>query len=230
MPLLPVASVVYGPDDLLAAARALIDSSSRRIIDDPEIDVSCRAGCSACCSQAVPASAAEVRAVLGAIDRLEPDRRRVVAERIERASQRLHQAGVTARDFTEAGADPQARFAVAARYFEADVACPLLDDGVCSIRPDRPLACREYLVTSDPKHCAPPGESADQVVRIRSATDVVGGFAEVAASFNETKHYILAFALADAAANGAPERPEPQARSGPRTAALLTARTIAGSD
>ncbi|MEZ5279133.1 MAG: hypothetical protein R2770_01565 [Acidimicrobiales bacterium] len=149
MPLLPVASVVYGPDDLLAAARALIDSSSRRIIDDPE---------------------------------------------------------------------------------EADVACPLLDDGVCSIRPDRPLACREYLVTSDPKHCAPPGESADQVVRIRSATDVVGGFAEVAASFNETKHYILAFALADAAANGAPERPEPQARSGPRTAALLTARTIAGSD
>jgi hypothetical protein len=34
------------------------------------------------------------------------------------------------------------------RYFLQGVACPFLEAESCGIHPDRPLACREYLVTS----------------------------------------------------------------------------------
>jgi Fe-S-cluster containining protein len=52
--------------------------------------------------------------------------------------------------------DPPAEefHAVAGEYFRLQLACPFLEDEACSIHPDRPFACREYLVTSDPAHCA----------------------------------------------------------------------------
>ena len=36
-------------------------------------------------------------------------------------------------------------------YFRLGIACPFLEDESCSIHPDRPIACREYLVTSPPR-------------------------------------------------------------------------------
>jgi hypothetical protein len=38
-------------------------------------------------------------------------------------------------------------------YFRAGVPCPFLEDESCSIHPNRPLACREYLVTSPAANC-----------------------------------------------------------------------------
>ncbi|TPW13967.1 MAG: hypothetical protein FD129_1168 [bacterium] len=54
------------------------------------------------------------------------------------------------------GGDPFRSLNVA--YFEMKMACPFLIDESCSIHPDRPVACREYSVTSDPRFCANPFE------------------------------------------------------------------------
>jgi hypothetical protein len=49
-------------------------------------------------------------------------------------------------------------------YFEPAIACPFLEDESCSIHPDRPLACREYLVSSPASACAHPSpESIERV-------------------------------------------------------------------
>ncbi|MFN3219892.1 MAG: hypothetical protein ACE367_25670 [Acidimicrobiales bacterium] len=167
-------------------------------------------------------TAAEVRSVVAAIERLPAQRRADVARRIAEVNDAFADAGVAAADFTAAGGDLDARHVVAMRYFRLDQPCPLLFDGVCSVRDDRPLACREYLVTSDPAHCGQPGDTTDQIVRIRSRSDVVGGFAGVSATFGEDRHQVLAFALADALRSGPPVAPPAEPRSGPRTAAMLT--------
>ena len=39
-------------------------------------------------------------------------------------------------------------------YWALKIACPFLENESCSIYKDRPIACREYLVVTDPKHCA----------------------------------------------------------------------------
>ena len=80
---------------------------------------------------------------------------------------------------------PEARRDMAKRYFDAGVACPLLVDGRCSVRSVRPLACREYLVTSDPRHCATLDPA--HVVRIRPRRNVLAGFGKVSAAFGEPK-------------------------------------------
>ncbi len=41
-------------------------------------------------------------------------------------------------------------------HFRHGVACPFLGQESCSIYAERPLACREYLVTSPAAHCAQP--------------------------------------------------------------------------
>ena len=222
MSFLPVPAVAEAADDLLAAARSLVDAASTTLLADDAVGVSCRAGCSACCSQAVPVTPAEVRSVVAAVGRLPDDRRSDVARRVAAVNGYLTEAGVSAATFTAAAADPDARRVVARRYFGLDLPCPLLFDGVCSVRADRPLACRQYLVSSDPVHCSPPGDTIEQVVRIGSRSDVLRGFAEVSRVFGESRHQILVFALADAQRSGPPVAPPAEARSGPRMATMLT--------
>ncbi len=39
-------------------------------------------------------------------------------------------------------------------YFRLQIACPFLENESCSIHQTRPIACREYLVTSPPEFCS----------------------------------------------------------------------------
>jgi len=43
-------------------------------------------------------------------------------------------------------------------YFALRIPCPFLEDESCSIHAERPLVCREYLVTSPPELCAGPAQ------------------------------------------------------------------------
>src|SRR5262249_31406248 len=49
-------------------------------------------------------------------------------------------------------------------YFNLGIACPFLEDESCSIHPDRPLACRQYLVTTPAENCTHP--TADTIRRV----------------------------------------------------------------
>lgn len=56
--------------------------------------------------------------------------------------------------------DREARGQLGRDYFALGVPCPFLEDESCSIHPERPLVCREYLVTSPAEHCARPTPGA----------------------------------------------------------------------
>ena len=47
---------------------------------------------------------------------------------------------------------------VSTGYFALGVACPFLEEESCSIHAERPLVCREYLVTSPAERCAGPAQ------------------------------------------------------------------------
>ncbi|MDP1914243.1 YkgJ family cysteine cluster protein [Brevundimonas sp.] len=112
--------------------------------------VSCRAGCGACCRQMVPVSIAEARALARLVEAMPEPRRDHVRRRFEAAVETLDAEGL----LDGLDGEPGERHAKGRAYFEAGVACPLLEDEACSIHADRPLACREYLVTSPPELCA----------------------------------------------------------------------------
>ncbi len=111
--------------------------------------ISCRKGCGACCRQLVPVSRTEAERLLSTVAALPVERRAVLEARFAAA-----EAALAAADLKERKGRPDRELSIA--YFALGVPCPFLEEESCSIHPDRPLVCREYLVTSPAELCAGP--------------------------------------------------------------------------
>ena len=128
--------------------------------------ISCRKGCGACCRQLVPISHTEGESLLAVIDALPDGRRTAVEARFAEADAALARAGL--RDML---LDPQKRAGKTDRelstaYFALGIPCPFLEEESCSIHADRPLVCREYLVTSPAERCAGPTQEGVRPVPV----------------------------------------------------------------
>ncbi len=113
--------------------------------------VSCRKGCGACCRQLVPVSRTEGERLLQLIDALPAERRETLLARFAAAETAIEGAGLKDR----AGRTDRE---LSAAYFALRLPCPFLEDESCSIHPERPLVCREYLVTSPAELCSGPAQ------------------------------------------------------------------------
>lgn len=112
-------------------------------------EISCRKGCGACCRQLVPISRTEAERLLGVIEAMPVERRKVLAGRFAAAEAAIKDAGLHGR---QGRTDRELSVA----YFALRVPCPFLEEESCSIHPERPLICREYLVTSPAELCSGP--------------------------------------------------------------------------
>ena len=123
--------------------------------------VSCKAGCGACCRQAVPISEAEVQHIADLVAALPEPRRAEIRARFAAGVERMRaiswfdamDATVGATRALPPEQVKQQLTELALQYFRQGVPCPFLEDESCSIHPDRPLACREYLVSSPAQNC-----------------------------------------------------------------------------
>jgi Fe-S-cluster containining protein len=145
--------------DLLPLFRSLADTIVDAAVDDAKASgytISCRKGCGACCRQVVPISDVEAESIRRLVDALPEPRRRTIVERFERARQALADAGLleTLRASQRVPAGDAEALGIA--YFALGIPCPFLEDESCSIHAERPLACREYLVTTPAANCAKP--------------------------------------------------------------------------
>jgi len=113
--------------------------------------VSCRKGCGACCRQLVPVSRTEGERLLQLVKAMPADRREALAARFAAAEAAINRTGLKERG------DRSDR-ALSVAYFAQGIACPFLEDESCSIHPERPLVCREYLVTSPAELCSGPAQ------------------------------------------------------------------------
>jgi Fe-S-cluster containining protein len=115
--------------------------------------VSCKKGCASCCRQLVPISEVEAGRLAQLVEDLPEPRGSQVRNGFRAARQRLAEAGLldklqTGGRWTKEEADQ-----TGLDYFGIGIPCPFLEEESCSIYADRPLACREYLVTSPAENC-----------------------------------------------------------------------------
>ena len=113
--------------------------------------ISCRKGCGACCRQLVPVSRTEGERLLALVKTMPDERREHLRQRFAAAETAIDAAGLADR----AGRNDRE---LSLAYFALRLPCPFLEDESCSIHPDRPLVCREYLVTSPAELCAGPSQ------------------------------------------------------------------------
>jgi Fe-S-cluster containining protein len=112
--------------------------------------VSCRKGCGACCRQLVPISRTEGERLLQLVEAMPAERREALLARFASAEAAIEGAGLKERERSDRE--------LSVAYFALRIPCPFLKDESCSIHPERPLVCREYLVTSPAEFCAGPAQ------------------------------------------------------------------------
>ena len=113
--------------------------------------ITCRKGCGACCRQLVPVSRTEGERLLQLIDAMPAERRDALQARFAAAETAIEGAGLKERG-------GRSDRDLSAAYFALGIPCPFLEEESCSIHPERPLVCREYLVTSPAELCSGPAQ------------------------------------------------------------------------
>jgi Fe-S-cluster containining protein len=126
--------------------------------------LSCRAGCGVCCCQLVPIAPAEVFYMAGRILALPMAERNPFLDRFNTIKKCLAETGLIER--IGALGETDDTDSVASDYFDLRLPCPFLVDQSCSIHEWRPIACREYNVTSPPEMCANPFRAKPDTIKL----------------------------------------------------------------
>jgi Fe-S-cluster containining protein len=146
-----VPSAAVPATEIVPALQGLVNAVVAAAEAEAGKAISCRKGCGACCRQLVPISRTEGEALLALVEAMPGERREVLGQRFAAAEAAIMQAGLAER----AGRGDRD---LSLAYFALKVPCPFLEDESCSIHPDRPLVCREYLVTSPAELCSGPAQ------------------------------------------------------------------------
>lgn len=197
---------------LRSLAGAIVDQAVKTETSEGKT-ITCRKGCGACCRQLVPLTEPEARQIRSLVDALSEPRRTEVRNRFAEARRRLEESGLIAKlAHPEQFTDEELRHReLGLDYFRLGIACPFLEEESCSIHPERPIACREYLVTSDARHCANPSLETVQIVplpgKVSTAVTLMG--VEEGRRFTRWVPLILALEWAEAHPDDLSPRPGP---------------------
>lgn len=127
-------------------------------------EVSCKAGCGACCRQPVPITEAEVFQLAALVERMDEPERLAVEQKFDNAVkhfdnidwfEKVSKCAAAAMDGQTEEAQKKL-VELVHQYFTEGISCPFLKNDACSIHEWRPMACREYLVTSPAEFCDDP--------------------------------------------------------------------------
>ena len=199
------------PRDLLPVLQGLADAIVGSAVQAAETrgqTISCKKGCGACCRQLVPLSPTEARRLRDLVNGLPEPRRSAVLARFADARERLEAAGLLEQLYRPERLPADQRQAFGMEYFRQGIPCPFLEDESCSIHPDRPISCREYLVTSPAEHCARPTEDTVRLVPLPGK--VFGAVRSLEARSSGAAGWVtMILALEWAVAH--PDEPAPQA-------------------
>ena len=111
----------------------------------------------------------KLRSIAELVESLPEPRRSQVKARFEDAAKRLAEAGLL-----EKLRQPERWYREGYRefgleYFRQGIPCPFLEDEACSIYPDRPVTCREFLVTYAREKLSEPCHRDDSIRKVANA-------------------------------------------------------------
>jgi len=155
--------------DMLPLAQSFSDAVVNAVVKTNEErgqKISCTKGCGACCRQLVPITETEARHIHTVVENLPEPQQTAVRERFAAARQRLEKAGLLEKLLHPEELPLNEKQTFALQYFFQGIPCPFLEEESCSIYTERPIVCREYLVTSAVEHCARPTAETIQAVKM----------------------------------------------------------------
>lgn len=182
--------------DMVPLARALSTKVALVVLDslrENKKNVPCCKGCSACCSYLIPMSVPEVFRLREELSAMPTDySSRILRSCLDTAERILD------NKFESEDEQPKMNN-VSEWYSGLEQACPFLSDELCTLYDQRPLACREHIITGQSFFCQPEHKGEPNVVPMPvSILEVMGKLsAELEQSEIEAVMLPLAFAWAE---------------------------------
>ncbi len=146
-------------EHLLPFMRSLVkvgSDISQEYFTEKGLPISCKAGCGICCRQRVPIAEFEAHRLRRLVESMPEPRRTQIIERFREADRRVSEAGLNVLYDNNEAVSIEEMTRRSGSYFRLMIPCPFLENESCSIYEERPLKCREYLVTSPAENCAEP--------------------------------------------------------------------------
>jgi len=136
-----------------------ITALATRSAESHNENISCKKGCDACCRQMVPLSATEAQGLHETLAALPAQQRSRIQKRFAAGLAALSKNELLARLQNRHQLNPDQLHQLDRDYFAQNIPCPFLENHACSIHKSRPLACREFLVTSPAEFCRDPADA-----------------------------------------------------------------------
>ena len=149
--------------------------------------ISCRKGCSACCSHyLVPLSIPEALRMREEVLAMPANRRVVVFQSCLDAAKRILDDTPESFDlYSSTTAYTATQVSQLGRWYAAlKLPCPFLSHGLCTIYEQRPTACREHIVTSSALLCET--EHTDESQPVRMPVSVLEALGQLASDLEGT--------------------------------------------
>jgi Fe-S-cluster containining protein len=155
--------------ELVPLANSLADAvtgMAEQAVEKQGEKISCKKGCAACCRTMVPISQVEARRLHELVNGLPEARRFQILARFADVLRRLDQAGLLEKLRTRDQWTDADYKKIDVQFFAQAIGCPFLEDESCSIYADRPVNCREFLVTSPAEKCSLPTNEEVRIVKL----------------------------------------------------------------
>lgn len=188
--------------DLVPLARLLstkITSITRRHITNNRDVIPCRPSCSQCCRYLVPLTIPEAMYLTEEVTAMAQSERTFVEESFLMAARCILE--LTPKHFVEklTKTEPLTHSKlkdISDWYRQINLPCPFLLNGLCTIYEQRPVACREYLVTGSASNCKADGTNYAQ--RVKMPVSIFEALTQLTSELERTNTevIILPFAIA----------------------------------
>jgi Fe-S-cluster containining protein len=169
-------------------SQAIVEATSHRI-EESDGRIACRKGCDACCSYLIPISPAEAYHIRDKIFKLPQSEQKTLFRSCQHTTRQLVDHKIPATLFSPTQDHGERLEILSDWYRELNLPCPFLVNHACCIYDFRPLACREYFVTSHPSKCRP--ESTERSTQIPMPLRIAEVLAETCRILEDGESSIL---------------------------------------
>lgn len=150
--------------------------------------VSCGPRCNACCRQLIPLAEVEAKQIAGLVARMPETRQSTIRSRFAELLARLDAEGLLQAMYDRSHLTKASLHDLGMRYLSLQTECPFLEDRNCSIHADRPLVCREHLVTSPAEHCNNP--TAASIEKVAMPASVFGAVVQLQRTEDASSRFV----------------------------------------
>ncbi len=167
--------------DIVPLAQAICTRFTEEVIQSLDTPIACKKGCPACCHYLVALSTPEIYYLQEMLTQMSKEYHVSILQSCLKSAKKILRNNAEKPEMSE-----NTELNLISRWYEGlNLPCPFLSVKSCDIYEHRPLACREYMVTSSSMYCQSGHEIEPEVVTL--PVSILEALGQLAAEFEQSE-------------------------------------------